>query len=71
MTCYHMYESWVLQGENDMEVLEGAIHVISRFLTVVDQCAADVLQEHGIGSEWDEVNDIMEEMTCEACEALL
>jgi hypothetical protein len=73
---YNTYESRVLQGENNMEILEGPIPALSRFQTVVDQCAADVLQEHGVGREWDEVNDIrksihfviaaLEEMTCEA-----
>jgi hypothetical protein len=49
---YTAYERRAEQGENNVDILEHALEVISRFCDRLDRCAGVILQELGIGREW-------------------
>jgi hypothetical protein len=74
-TLYSAYETRAEQGENNVDILEHPLEAIARFRDRLDGCAGTILQEVGIGGEWNRLVEIrkpilfmiraLEEMICE------
>jgi hypothetical protein len=75
-SVYIAFERHIEQGHDDLEILKTAMTTVADCQDTLLSCAAAVLQDSGVGQDWNSVNDIyqpvkfvisvLQEMMCEA-----